>query len=140
MHLFSATSILMAAAVSVAACAPGAATKATAGSEADALHDRFMIRAGAYNSLEERKAMAACINWDLSTKDRLVVLHAQSYYEPERERGDSDERGITRSANLMSLAIRDCKKTRKTSGADCKCQPMDRNGKSALKVPDSFTQ
>ncbi len=130
MHLSNAKSVLMAAAVSVAACAPGAATKTTAGSEADALHDRFIIRAGAYNSLEERKAMAACINWDLSTKDRLAVFHTQSYYEPKRER--RGERGVTRSVNLMSLAIRDCKSTRKTSGADCKCQPMDRNGKSAL--------
>jgi len=127
--------ILLWAAAILAACAPGAA-----GPEADALHNRFMTSAFAYNSLEERKAMAACINWDLSTKDFLHVLHTQSYYEPKRERGLSYERGVTRSVNLMSLAIRDCESTRKTSGADCKCQPMDRNGGSALRVPISFTQ
>ncbi len=123
--------------LALSACAPGAA-----GPEADALHDRFMTSAFAYNSLEERKAMAACINWDLSTKDFLHVLHTQSYYEPKYERSIEVEweRGVTRSVNLMSLAIRDCESTRKTSGADCKCQPIDRNGGSALKVPDSFTQ
>ena len=134
MHLFSATSILMAAAVSVAACAPAASP------EAEALHNQFMINAGRYNSLKEKKALAVCINWDLSTKDRLVVLHAQTYYQPKYERHIDNERGVFRSVNLMSLAIRACKSTRKTSGADCKCQPMDRNGRSALKVPDSFTQ
>ena len=126
--------VLIAAAI-LAACASG-----SSGPEADALHDRYMTKVGGYNSLDERKAMAACINWDLSTKDELAVSHTQGYYQPKRERGLSWERGVTYSVNLMKAAVRDCESTRKTNGADCKCQPMDRNGESALRVPDSFTQ
>ena len=127
--------ILLWAAAILAACASG-----SSGPEADALHDRYMTKVGGYNSLEERKAMAACINWDLSTKDELAVSHTQGYYQPKRERGLSWERGVTRSANLMKAAVRDCKSTQETSRPDCKCQPLDRNGESALRVPDSFTQ
>jgi hypothetical protein len=127
--------ILLWAAAILAACASG-----SSGPEADALHDRYMTKVGGYNSLEERKAMAACINWDLSTKDELAVSHTQGYYQAKREGNIEWERGVTRSANLMKAAVSGCESTRKTNGADCKCQPMDRNGESALMVPDSFTQ
>ena len=88
------------------------------------------------NYIEERrsKALAGCINWESSTPDNINVRHLLFYYTAE---------GSGRSflaSQLMRPALNACNERRKKDESNCKCVPISKNGRSALKVPDAFIE
>ena len=100
----------------------------------DKIHEQITKNRTGYKKQIQNKALAGCINWENSSPDNVKVRHFFYFYtsiSSDREFLPSD---------LMRSAIHRCNELRKKQGSTCKCVPIDKNGKSALKVPDSFIE
>lgn len=82
-----------------------------------------------YKATRKNKALAACIDWGATTFDRVSFEFTYSYYTAE-----GSDRPIFVS-ELMNSAIHACKKMKKKNKLNCDCVPVDKNGKSVLRVP-----
>ena len=98
----------------------------------DKIHEQITKNSTGYKEKRQNKALAGCINWENSTPDYVNVRHFSYFYTSE----SSDREFL--SSDLMRMAKHRCNEVRKEHGSTCKCMPIDKNGKSALKIPDSF--
>jgi hypothetical protein len=98
------------------------------------IHSKILSMYPDYQSTRQDKALAGCINWDMSTPQYPHVLILRA-----RHTGIGSDAPIFPS-KLMRYALEDCARTRSEKGSDCECVPVDKNGKPALKIPSSFME
>ena len=92
-------------------------------------HSQLTAELEEYKSIRKNKALAACIDWPSTTLDNLSIKYIQIYYTAE-----GSDRPIFVS-ELMNSAVHACKKIKKKNKLNCDCVPVDKNGKSVLRVP-----
>ncbi len=95
------------------------------------LHENTMERLTSYNEIEQRKVIAACISWENSSLKRLDLKQTYTYYVGPGSDGDIFP------PVLMQKALTWCNQDRNKRNLKCVCEPLDKNGKSALKVPEN---
>ena len=100
------------------------------GSVAHSIYTKIMERWDDYDDLTtNKKALAACINWQATGKNNADVRYSYVYYESE-----FTERKFSTS-QLMEGAINGCQSGKKEHNLDCDCVAVDRNGSPVLRVP-----
>jgi len=105
------------------------------GEIARALYDAILKQATAYRDLTRKKALAACIDWGIGSGGYVDVYFTSAYFEGEY----SERASAVTIARLINLALSDCECTRDVAKLDCLCQPVDRNGRNVLTVPELYT-
>lgn len=86
-----------------------------------------------YPALTGDKVISACINWDNTTLGAVDWYGYAYYYDRS---GDRPTGEAARLERLEERAQAFCRRYEATS--DCWCQPVDRNGRNALAVPEWF--
>jgi TPR repeat protein len=105
------------------------------GSLAHSIYTKIMERWDDYDDLTtNKKALAACINWQATGKNNADVRYSYVYYESE-----FTERKFSTS-QLMEGAINGCQSGKKEHNLDCDCVAVDRNGSPVLRVPKSVSE
>ena len=99
---------------------------------AQRLHSYIVENVKGYTNNTNSKALVGCINWQTSIPDDLNILYLHWSHTAE---GSGGQIFVTQ---LMQSTLNDCNKNRKNAEIDCQCVPIDKNGRSVLKVPDSF--
>ncbi len=99
---------------------------------ANTAYERIIESFAAYKAQSRTKSLAGCINWSASTPKNMNVQILRSV-----NTGEGSDRPFT-PGRLMRMALDNCKNGRAENNLDCECVPIDRDGKSALKFPESF--
>ncbi len=99
------------------------------GDVVDQIHERITSKFPEYVKDQRVKALSGCINWENSAPNIIDVRHLVFFYTEE---------GNFLPSALMKAAIDNCSEQRKKNNSNCECEPISKNGQSALKVPDSF--
>lgn len=101
-------------------------------SAADAMHEKITRNLINYQGARRTKALAACVNWQASSIFNPDVRHLQFFAT-----GEKRERDIP-SDKLLKMAVNACGKLRQQSDSTCECVPIDKDGRSVLRLPPSF--
>ena len=111
---------------------PATALPLDPSSAADAMYEKITRNLINYQGARRTKALAACVNWQASSIFNPDVRHLQFFAT-----GEKRERDVS-SDKLLKMAVNACGKLRRKSDSNCECVPIDKNGKSVLRLPPSF--
>ncbi len=98
------------------------------------LHEDIIKKFPNYKEEKQKKALAACVNWDATTASSVNVRHPFYYYE-----GEHTDHPVFIS-RLMHSAVNACNRLRKKHKSTCECVPIDKNNKSVLKIPQDVVE
>lgn len=101
-------------------------------SAAEAMHEKLTRNLINYHGARRTKAFAACVNWQASSIFNPDVRHLQFFAT-----GEKRERDVP-SDKLLKMAVNACGKLRRKNDSNCECVPIDKNGRSVLRLPPSF--